>query len=106
MAKCCELTGKGPQYGNKVSHSNIKTRTRWTPNMKKKKYFIPELSRSITFNFSADALSTIDKYGGITQAIIGCNEKHFSDRLIKLRSEIKKAMAKPKKKASAQALAA
>lgn len=106
MAKLCELTGKGPQYGNKVSHSNIKTRTRWTPNMKKKKYFVPELSRSITFNFCADALSTIDKYGGISQAILGCNDKYFSERLLKLRTEIKKALAKPKKKAESRAVAA
>ena len=34
MARICDFCGKGPRSGNKVSHSNIKTRTRWLPNLK------------------------------------------------------------------------
>jgi large subunit ribosomal protein L28 len=37
MARACDYCEKGPAYGNKVSHSNIKTRTRWMPNIKKMK---------------------------------------------------------------------
>ena len=37
MAKKCEICAKGPTTGNLVSHSNIKTRTRWLPNLKKMK---------------------------------------------------------------------
>lgn len=37
MAKKCEICAKGPTTGNLVSHSNIKTRTRWLPNVKKMK---------------------------------------------------------------------
>lgn len=33
MARVCDICGKGPVTGNKVSHSNIKTRTRWLPNL-------------------------------------------------------------------------
>lgn len=35
MSRKCDLCGKGPMYGNNVSHSNRKTRTRWEPNLKK-----------------------------------------------------------------------
>jgi len=35
MARKCDLCGKGPTTGNQVSHSNIKTRTRWLPNLKR-----------------------------------------------------------------------
>lgn len=39
MARVCDFCAKRPQYGNKVSHSNIKTRTRWLPNLKRVKAF-------------------------------------------------------------------
>ena len=35
MSKKCELTGKIPLKGHKVSHANNKTRRRWKPNIKK-----------------------------------------------------------------------
>ncbi len=35
MARACDICGKRPQLGNKVSHANNKTRTRWLPNLKK-----------------------------------------------------------------------
>lgn len=37
MARVCEYCAKKPITGNKVSHSNIKTRTRWIPNLKRMK---------------------------------------------------------------------
>lgn len=40
MAKKCEICAKGPTTGNLVSHSNIKTRTRWLPNLKRMKAVI------------------------------------------------------------------
>lgn len=33
MSMVCELCGKGPATGNKVSHSHRKTRRRWLPNL-------------------------------------------------------------------------
>jgi large subunit ribosomal protein L28 len=35
MANSCAVCGKGPQFGNKVSHANNKTRRRWDPNLQK-----------------------------------------------------------------------
>ncbi len=35
MAKKCEICGKGPVYGNNVSHANNKTRRRWNPNLQR-----------------------------------------------------------------------
>ena len=40
MARVCQVTGKTPIGGHKVSHSNIKTRTRWLPNLKRMKAVI------------------------------------------------------------------
>lgn len=35
MAATCEICGKGPVYGNNVSHAHNKTRRRWNPNLQK-----------------------------------------------------------------------
>lgn len=35
MARACYVCGKGPRYGNNVSHANNKTRRRWLPNLQK-----------------------------------------------------------------------
>jgi large subunit ribosomal protein L28 len=94
MGQVCELTGKRPAYGNKVSHSNIKTRTRWMPNLRKKKFLIPELQQTIAILLSSRAIRTIDKLGGITPAIMNATEKSLSERLQQVRSKIYKARVK------------
>lgn len=33
MAQVCELCGKGPQFGNNISHANNVTKRRWNPNL-------------------------------------------------------------------------
>ena len=37
MSRKCEICGKGPSFGNNVSHANNKTRTVWRPNLQKVK---------------------------------------------------------------------
>ncbi len=88
MAQVCELTGKHPNYGNNRSHSNIKTRTRWMPNLRSKKYEVTELKRSISLLLSTRAIRTIDKFGNITIAIMNAKENLLSPRLQKVRREI------------------
>lgn len=90
MSRVCEYSGVGPFAGNKVSHSNIKTRTRWLPNLKNKKYFISELGQTVTLKLSARAIRTIDKHGGIVVALMKARETELSPRLQKLRRQLKK----------------
>lgn len=94
MAQVCELTGKRPAYGNKVSHSNIKTRTRWMPNLRTKKYEIPELKQTISLLLSSRAIRTIDKLGGITQAIFAMKESLLSEQLQQVRRKVHKSRVK------------
>ena len=47
MARVCDFCGKYPRTGNLVSHSNIKTRTRWLPNLKKVKHFERGSTRTV-----------------------------------------------------------
>jgi large subunit ribosomal protein L28 len=63
MARVCSVTGKVPIGGNYVSHSNIKTRRRFLPNLKTKRFFLAEENKWITIKLSTDALRTINKNG-------------------------------------------
>ncbi len=63
MSKVCELTGKRPITGNKVSHSNMKTKRRFLPNLQKKRVFVPELNDWVELKITAKALRTVSKLG-------------------------------------------
>ncbi len=63
MAKVCELTKKTVQVGHRVSHSNIKTKHRFCPNLQKKRCWSTELKKFVTIRLSMAALRTIDKVG-------------------------------------------
>jgi large subunit ribosomal protein L28 len=63
MARVCQVTGKKPITGNKVSHSNIKTKRRFLPNLQKKRYFLAEEDKWVTLKVSSEAIRTINKNG-------------------------------------------
>jgi large subunit ribosomal protein L28 len=63
MARVCQVTGKTPIGGNKVSHSNIKTKRRFLPNLQTKRFFLAEENKWITLKLSAEAIRTINKNG-------------------------------------------
>ena len=90
MSRVCEMTGKRPFSGNKVSHSNIKTRTRWLPNLKAKRFEIPELGQSVAVTLCTRAIRTVDKKGGFVAALMDAREDALSDRLLRLRATIAK----------------
>ncbi len=63
MARVCQVTGKRPITGNKVSHSNIKTKRRFLPNLQTKRFFLAEENKWVTLKLSSDAIRTINKNG-------------------------------------------
>lgn len=63
MARVCQVTGKTPVGGNRVSHSNIKTKRRFLPNLQTKRFFLQEENKWITLKLSTDAIRTINKNG-------------------------------------------
>ncbi|HSR52054.1 MAG TPA: 50S ribosomal protein L28 [Acidobacteriota bacterium] len=63
MARKCVLTGKGPLSGNRVSHSNKKTRRRQLPNLQNKRIWVEELNRFVRLRVSTSAMRTISKKG-------------------------------------------
>jgi len=63
MARVCQVTGKKPVSGNRVSHSNIKTKRRFLPNLQNKRFFLSEEDKWITLKVSSEGLRTINKRG-------------------------------------------
>ncbi|HMH35017.1 MAG TPA: 50S ribosomal protein L28 [Puia sp.] len=66
MARVCQVTGKRPVSGNSVSHSNIKTKRRFLPNLQNKRFFLAEEDKWITLKVSSEGLRTINKRGLLT----------------------------------------
>ncbi len=63
MSKVCQITGKKVITGNKVSHSNRKTRRTFKPNLFVKSFYIPEDDAYVTLKVSAKGIRTINKLG-------------------------------------------
>jgi large subunit ribosomal protein L28 len=63
MARVCQVTGKKPLSGHHVSHSNIKTKRRFLPNLQTKRFFFAEEDRWVTLKVSGEAIRTINKNG-------------------------------------------
>lgn len=67
MARTCDLTGKRRLVGNKVSHSNIKTKMKQQVNLQTKRVFDPETGQTVKLRLSAKAIKTLDKVGSLSK---------------------------------------
>ncbi|MFY9178516.1 MAG: 50S ribosomal protein L28 [Venatoribacter sp.] len=63
MSKVCQVTGKGPQVGNKVSHSQIKTKRRFLPNLQHHRFWVESEKRFVRLRVSTQGMRIIDKNG-------------------------------------------
>ena len=63
MSRICQITGKKAMGGNKVSHSNIKTKRKFSPNLQTKRFFLPEENKWIVLKVSTTGLRNINKLG-------------------------------------------
>jgi len=63
MARVCQVIGKVPVTGHHVSHSNIKTKRRFLPNLQTKRFFLAEEDKWVTLKVSTEAIRTINKRG-------------------------------------------
>ena len=63
MAKVCQVTGKRPIVGNRVSHSNIKTKRRFEPNLQHHRFWVESEKRFVRLRISAKGMRVIDKLG-------------------------------------------
>jgi large subunit ribosomal protein L28 len=63
MSRVCDVTGKRPMSGNKVSHANNKTKRRFLPNLHKQRFWLESEKRWVRLRVSRQGLRIIDKLG-------------------------------------------
>ena len=88
MSKKCELTGKNPLKGHKVSHANNKTKRRFLPNLKKIKFKSEILNKSFRLTVSIAGVRSVDKKGSFDDFIKSTRAKNLSMRLKKVKKFI------------------
>ena len=93
MSRRCELTGKAVLVGNKVSHSNIKTKRRFLPNLCNVTLISDALGRPVRLRVSAHALRSVEHRGGLDAFLVKAHEDELSQNARELRRAIVKARA-------------
>ena len=97
----CELSGKGPVVKNKVSHSNIKTKSRAMRNIQSKHLFSQSLGQLIRLKISTHTLRSLEHQGGLDAYILKCPNAQLSHRAAELKKRIMRKIrpkaAKPTK---------
>jgi large subunit ribosomal protein L28 len=90
MSRRCDLTGKGAQVGHKVSHSNIKTKRRFLPNLLNVTMISDTLGRSVRLRVSANALRTVDHRGGLDAFLMKAKDDELSVKALELKRQVRK----------------
>lgn len=93
MSRVCELTGKGPMTGNKVSHANNKSRRRFLPNLNEVTLISDVLGRSFKLRISSAALRSVDHRGGLDAFLAKAKDDELSTDALKIKKEIAKVQA-------------
>jgi len=88
MSRKCELTGKGPLKGHKVSHANNKVKRKFFPNLKKVSFSSNILKRNLKLNVTNSALRSVDKKGGLDLFLKDAKFKNLSPRVKKIKKSI------------------
>jgi large subunit ribosomal protein L28 len=63
MSRVCEVTGKKPAVGNRVSHANNKKRRRFLPNLHTQRFWVETEKRWVSLRLSAAGMRTVEKKG-------------------------------------------
>ncbi len=76
MSRICQITGKHVIGGHKVSHSNIKTKRTFAPNLQDRRFYLAEEKKWISLRVSTNGLRVINKLG-LAEAIRRAKAKGY-----------------------------
>ena len=93
MSRRCELTGKGVQTGNNVSHAKNRTRRRFLPNLNDVSLMSEATGRTYKLRISAAALRSVDHRGGLDAFLAKAKDAELSPNALKIKKEIVQAQA-------------
>jgi large subunit ribosomal protein L28 len=93
MSRRCELTGKSVLVGHKVSHSNIKTKRRFLPNLCTVTLTSEALGQKVRMRISTNALKSVDHNGGLDAYLLKARKENLSPKALELKRKIAKKLA-------------
>jgi len=102
MSRKCELLSVGVMSGNKVSHSNRKTRRRFLPNLKTLSFKSEVLGVNLSLKIAASTLRTVNKFGNIDNFLVNYRYGKLTESAQKFRRQIKKKLVKSGKLSEVQ----
>ena len=91
MARRCELTGKGVQSGNNVSHAKNRTRRRFLPNLVNVTLLSDKLGTGVKMRISAHALRSVEHRGGLDAFLVKAKDADLSQKALLIKRKIEKA---------------
>ena len=93
MSRRCELTGVGPMVGHNVSHSNIKTKRRFMPNLVATTVQSDTLGQTFSLRITNAALRTLDFKGGLDVVLLKAKDEVLSAKALKIKRQVKAKLA-------------
>ena len=94
MSRICELTGKGRQVGNNVSHANNKTKRTFLPNLQNVTLLSDALETGVRLRVSTHGLRSVEHNGGLDSYLLSISDAKLPDDARRLRRRIVRAAAK------------
>ena len=91
MSRICELTGKGRQVGNNVSHANNKTKRTFLPNLQNVTLLSDSLGQGVKLRVSTHGLRSVEHNGGLDNWLLKTSDEKLSTRAAKVKRDLKKA---------------
>ena len=95
----CELSGKTPEVKNKVSHSNIKTKSVAIPNVHQKRIFSSLLNEMVNLKLATSTIRSIDHVGSLDKYVLNQEDNKLSKRALALKTRMLRKLRGQKKKA-------
>lgn len=92
MSRRCELSGRGVQSGNTVSHANNKTRRRFLPNLSQVTLISDALGQSVHLRITPHALRSVEARGGLDAFLLKARDTDLSLRARRLKRQIAKRL--------------
>ncbi len=96
----CELTGKGPEVKNLVSHSNIKTKSVAMPNVNYKRVFSPLLNQMIRLKIASSTIRSMEHMGGFDKFVLNQPDKALSKKALEVKTRMLRKLRKKSTKSS------
>ncbi|MEQ8332159.1 50S ribosomal protein L28 [Nisaea sp.] len=93
MARRCEITGKGVQTGNNVSHANNRSRRRFLPNLQQTSLMSDALGKMVRLRLTTHAIRSIEHNGGLDAYMQKAKNSQLGLEARALKRRIEKAAA-------------